>query len=171
MRDRYKAECEAIVQNCTYSAEAHHIIADKRKRLGNWFQILPAGIAAVLGVLAGVNVLAQVTPWLAAIAAAISAVSNVLNPFAEHYAHLNAAKSFTVLKQDARAMMETFSASMDDANFAAAVQALHARYSEVVRLVPATDKKSFEAARRNINDGRHTLDAPPSTSLPGGGSQ
>lgn len=159
MRKKYESECEAIEQNCTYTAETHHLIAAKRHRLGTQLQVVPAITAAVLGVLAGTDVLTPWSLWLSVIAAAISAVGNVLNPFAEYYMHLNAAKSFTILKQDARAMRETFSGTMNDDVFGAAAHSLHDRYDDLVRLAPATDNKSFEEARRRVQSGIHQLDA------------
>lgn len=159
MRKKYENECEAIEQNCTYTAETHHIIAAKRQRLGTRLQIVPAVIAAVLGVLAGTDILTPWTLWLSVIAAVISAVGNVLNPFAEYYTHLNAAKSFTILKQDARALRETFSGKMSDDMFGAATRSLHDRYDDLIRLAPATNNNSFEEARRRVQSGIHQLDA------------
>lgn len=98
MKDNYKKECSAVIQNCTYTAETHHIIAGKKQRLAFWFQVVPAVITAILGVLAGTSIGAPVTLWLTVVAAAVTAVGNVLNPYAEYYTHLNAAKSFTILK-------------------------------------------------------------------------
>ena len=158
MREKYEKECAAVVQNCTYTAETHHIIACKQKRLGNAMQIAPAVIAAILGVLAGTNVLLPWTLWLSVIAAVVTAVGNVLNPFAEYYTNLNAAKSFTILKQDARGLLNTFSASMTDDIFASATHAIHDRYNDLVRLAPPTDPKSFEKARKRVQSGVHELD-------------
>lgn len=158
MRDAYKLECSAVEENCTYTAETHHIIATRKQKLGTRLQIVPAVIAAVLGVLAGTNVLTPWTIWFSVIAAAISAIGNVLNPFAEYYAHLNAAKSFTILKQDARALRDTFSGTMNDEVFCAATQSLHDRYDDLVRLAPPTDNKVFEEARRRVRAGIHKLD-------------
>jgi hypothetical protein len=166
MRDKYEAECSAIEQNCKYTAETHHIIAAKQKRLGNLFQIAPAVIAAVLGALAGTDLLAPwmpkaVTPftqWLSVVSAAIAAVSNVLNPFAAYYDHLRAAKGFTILKQDARALRDTFSISMSDDTLAAATRFLHDRYADLVRSAPETDNKSFNEGRRRVKEGLHDLD-------------
>jgi hypothetical protein len=166
MRDKFDAECSAIEQNCTYTAETHHIIAAKRKRVGNFFQIAPAVIAAVLGGIAAANlataavswVLTPVTQWLSVIAAAIAAVSNYINPLAEYSDHLAAAKGFTILKQDARSLRETFSAPMSDDAYVAEVRALHERYADLVRSSPETDNISFEAAREKIKRGIHELD-------------
>jgi hypothetical protein len=158
MKDKYEAECAAIEQHCTYTAETHHIIATKQKRIANFLQIGPAVLAAVLITLAGVQVFEPWTTWLGAATAIISAVSSVLNPFANYQNHLNAAKGFTILKQDARALKSTFSAAMSDDAFGVEVKALHNRYTDLVRMSPETDKRSFEEARERIRKGIHELD-------------
>lgn len=158
MRDKFEAECAAIEQNCTYTAETHHIVAAKQKCLGNALQLVPAVIAAGLGVLAGAGVLPSWSIWLSAAAAAISAVTSVLNPFAEYSSHLNAAKGFTILKQDARALRSTFSVPMTDDTFAASTKSLHDRYSDLVRSAPETANKAFAEAQKRIKAGTHTLD-------------
>jgi hypothetical protein len=77
---------------------------------------------------------------LTVVAAVAAAVSDVLNPFAEHYNHLNAAKGFTILKQDARSLRDTFSAAMSDDTFGAAVHSLHDRYNDLVASAPTTGR-------------------------------
>lgn len=158
MREQYSTECAAIEQNCTYTAETHHIIAAKQKRLSAWFQIVPAVISAVFGVLVGGGVIPFWFIWLGVVSAVVSAVGNVLNPLKEYYDHLNAAKNFTGLKQDARSLRETFSTSMNDAEFLTATKSLHDRYNDLIRFAPPTDNDSFEAARKRVKEGIHTLD-------------
>ncbi|MFA6536584.1 MAG: SLATT domain-containing protein [Candidatus Paceibacterota bacterium] len=158
MKDKYIKECEAIKQNCTYTGEAHHIIADKQKRLAGYFQIIPAVVAAVLGVLVGSGSVPSWFIWLSVISAVVAAVGNVLNPLKDYYDNLNAAKNFVTLKQDARSLEETFSAAMSDAEFATATKSLHDRYNDLVRFAPPTDKKSFEEAQKRVKSGVHELD-------------
>lgn len=158
MRDKCTKECDAVQQNCTYTAEAHHIIAGKRQRLAIGFQIVPAVVAAVLGVLVGAGQVPFWFVWLSVVASVISAVGNVLNPLKEYYDHLNAAKNFVALKQDARSLRDTFCGSMSDAEYITAARALHDRYNDLVRFAPPTDKKSFEEARKNVQSGVHELD-------------
>lgn len=167
VRRRLEAECEAIWQDCVYTAETHHIIARKCKKLGYIFQIAPAIIAALIGVAGGIaddsgavgQWLKSSGPWLAAIAAGIAAVSNLLNPFGDYQEHLRAGKGFTVLKHDARALRFTFSSTMSSETFMASVRTLHDRYSDLVRSTPETDPNSFEEARQRVKDQKlHDLD-------------
>jgi hypothetical protein len=151
-------ECDVVQQNCTYTGEAHHIIANRQWWLAVAFQIVPAVIAAALGSLVGVGYVPFWFVWLSVISAVIAAVGNVLNPLKEYYDHLNAGKNFVALKQDARALRDTFSASMSDAEFFTATKALHDRYNDLVRFAPPTDKCSFESARKRVKAGVHELD-------------
>jgi len=158
MREKYIEECKTIQQNCTYTAEAHHIIALRNKRIGFFLQVIPAVVAAVSGV---VVVSGVVHPfWLALIVvgAATSAVAGVLDPHKSYQNHLSVAKDFVVLKQDARSLHETFYSTMNDEVFSNEVKHLHDRYISLVKMSPATDKKSFEKARIVVQKGLHKLD-------------
>ena len=52
--------------------------------------------------------------WLSALPAGLAAISNYINPLSDYSSKLNAAKGFTILKQDARALRDTFSAGLTD---------------------------------------------------------
>ncbi len=158
MRDKCTKECDAVEQNCIYTGEAHHIIADKQYWLSIGFQIVPAVIAAVLGVLVGSGTVPFWFVWLSVMSAVIAAVGNVLNPLKSYYDHLYAAKNFTTLKQDARALRDTFSSPMSDSEYIAAAKTLHDRYNDLVRFAPPTEKKAFEEARKRVQSGIHKLD-------------
>jgi hypothetical protein len=47
---------------------------------------------------------------------------------------------------------------LDDSEFAVKVEELHRRYNELIKIVPATDKESFEQARNTIKSGIHEPD-------------
>lgn len=158
MREKFDKEADNIEQNCTYTAEAHHIIALRSRRMSTWFQIVPAVIAAILGALVGGGIVPWWCIWLSVISAVISAVGNVLNPMKEYYDNLNAAKNFTALKHEARGLREVFSAQMDDNAYGVAIRTLHERYKDLLRSVPPTDKKSFEEARKRVKEGIHKPD-------------
>jgi hypothetical protein len=162
MRDEYLLECERIQDNCTYTAETHHVIAKKNKKVQIYFQLIPAIITTVLvGVMTASNFNHDWMDWLALaslISAVTTAVSAILDPQKEYYDHLNAAKNFVVLKQDARALRETFCFEMDDATLSKKVRYLHDRYNDLVRFVPPTDDGSMEKARKRIKAGIHKPD-------------
>lgn len=158
MREKYDKEADNIEQNCTYTAEAHHIIALRNKKMSTWFQLIPAVAAAVFAVLVGGGIVPVWWVWLSVVSAVVAAVGNVLNPMKEYYDNLNAAKNFTSLKHDARALREVFDTKMSEEEYMVAVRTLHERYSDLLRFVPPTDKKSFEEARKRIKEGVHKSD-------------
>ncbi len=158
MKEKCTEECKTVEQHCIYTAETHHIIARKARRDANWFQIAPAVAAAIIGALVGSGTLPFWAVWISVVSAVIAAVGNVLNPLKDYYDHLNAAKSFTALKHDARALHAIFCHSMNEAEYVTASRSLHDRYNDLIRFAPPTDTKSFEEARKRIKDGVHTPD-------------
>ena len=103
--------------------------------------MVPASIAALSGIL----VVGKVVPiwwgWLTVIAAVVSAVGNVLSPTKTYYEHVNAAKNFIAIKHRARALYQTFAASMTDGQYHLAVQFLLQEYTDLIRFAPPTDNK------------------------------
>jgi len=158
MIETYKSECKQIKQNAEYSAETHHIIADRSKRQSFWFEVVPAIIAAITGGLVAGQIAPTPLLWLTVISSVVSAIANVLNPKKDYYDHLNAAKNFTTIKHDARALHETFASGLSENEFKTRVEQLHQRYNDLVMFVPPTDKESFEQARIRVQSGLHAPD-------------
>lgn len=75
-----------------------------------------------------------------------------------HRLQRRAAKGFTVLKNDARALHQTFGPRMADEAFEVAVRNLHDRYNDLARSTAATDDAAFEKARKKIQEGLHEPD-------------
>ena len=158
MREHFKQECKIIQENCTYTAETHHILASDHKCRATAFQVIPAVVASLSSLLVVGKVIPAWWGWLTVISAVVSAVGNVLDPLKGYYDHLNAAKNFTVIKQRARALGETFSENMNDEKFGAETKVLHDQYNDLVRFVPPTTQKAFEKARGRIREGIHKPD-------------
>lgn len=158
MNENYIDECKQIQQNATYSAETHHRMARRYRRFSIWLQVVPAVAAAITGVLAASGAVPNSLLWLTATAAAISAAASIWNPQKSYQDNLAAAKAFTTMKHDARFLHEAQSTSMTEAEFRLAVQNLHAKYNELVKVVPATDPQMFEEARNVIRAGIHEPD-------------
>lgn len=158
-RESYIKECELIRQNCLYTAEAHHNIASRYKSFAFWFQIAPAVIAAASSSAAIANLAnGALLNTIALIGAVATSVSSVINPNKVSETHLQAAKSFTILKHDARFLKDSRNHDLDDQAFSLAVENLHQRYNDYVGSVPPTDDKAFEEARQKIQKGIHDPD-------------
>jgi len=158
MKDKYIEECKTVQQNCTYTAETHHILAAWHRFLAILFQTVPAIVAAVTGALVAAGVKPPSFLWATVASSIVTAVATVMDPGKQHQAHLEAAKSFTTLKHDARFMHEAQSHNLSDEAFAVAVENLHDRYNTLVKTVPATTRLAFELARWTIGEGRHDPD-------------
>jgi hypothetical protein len=158
MNQSYIDECRQIQQNATYSAETHHRMAARDRRLSTWLQVVPAIVATITSGLVASGVSPHSLLWLTVTAAAISAVASIWNPQKSYQDNLAAAKGFTAIKHDARFLHEAKSTSMTDAEFRLAVQYLHEKYNELVKVVPATDPESFAEAQQVIQAGTHEPD-------------
>jgi len=158
MKEKYIEECKIIQQNCTYTAETHHQMANSAKRQAVWLEVVPAGLAALSGTLVSVNVLGDWALIITVITSVITAVSAVLNPNKTYQAHLEAAKNFTALKHDARFMHEATAGKMSEESFAVCVEGLHNKYNELIKTVPPTNGKSFAKAQEIVQKGTHDPD-------------
>lgn len=159
-RQKLLHEVFIIQDNCLFTAEAHHQVALSCKKKSIWFKIAPAVLAAIMGILAANGILTEMLVVLAAIGASISAVANVLNPDRDYQAHLSAARSFTVLKHDARFLRESFADCLTDEQFCESVKNLHVRYNDLVHMMPETNERAFEKARKRIHTGVHDPTTP-----------
>jgi hypothetical protein len=158
MNQSFIDECKQIQQNATYSAEAHHRMARAYRMYGIWLQLIPAIVAAISSGLVAAGVTSNALLWLTVPAAAVAAIASVWNPQKSYQDNLSAAKSFTAIKHDARFLHEAQSISMADPEFRLAVQVLHNKYNDLIKVVPAADPKKFEEARKVVQSGIHQPD-------------
>jgi len=158
MKEKYIAECALIQQNCTYTAEAHYILALSGKRKAFWLETIPAVCAALSGALIGAKIIEPNLLPITILSATVSAVAAVINPNQVYQEHLSAACSFTTLKHDARFLRDTQSVRMTEDAFMTSVENLHQRYNELLKAVPPTDDKSFKKAQKVIQAGTHEPD-------------
>lgn len=158
MREKYLDECGIIQQNCTYTAEAHHIMSLTAKRKAFWLEVIPAVIAAVTSTLVAAKIAGEWLLPFTIVSATVSAIAAVLNPNKTYQEHLSAARNFTTIKHDARFLRESQSVNMSNEVLAVTVEHLHGKYNELLQTAPPTDQSSFERARKNILDGIHEPD-------------
>lgn len=156
MKEHYINECKQVRQNCTYTAETHHLIAYWNRLLAVLFQMVPAIFAAATGTLVAVGVTPDSWLWATVVSSVVSAVATVLDPNKQAQMHLGAAKSFTALKHDARFLHEAKSHRLSEEAFVVAVESLHEKYNDLVKASPATGKVAFEIARKFVS--RHEPD-------------
>jgi hypothetical protein len=158
MKEAYINECKQIKQSAEYSAEAHHILSKVHKTLSYLFQVIPAGVAAITGALVAANKSPDSLLWWTVSAAVVAAVANILDPKKNYQDHLNAAKNFTTMKHDARFLHESQSLKLSDEAFAVAVENLHNRYNDLVKLTPPTTDWAFAWGRWRIHKQLHQPD-------------
>jgi hypothetical protein len=150
-------ECLRIEENSTYSAETHHILA---KRVLLWYklyQLVPAVATALIGTLTVGQIVPQWVGVLGLLTAVVAAIGTVLNPQQSYFEHVSAAKEFTTMKHDARALREQGEQSASE-DLAASARCLHDRYNDLIRVAPLTKDWAFEKARKRIQAGVHTPD-------------
>jgi hypothetical protein len=158
MKDQYINECKVLRQNCTYTAETHHLMAHSFRRRALGFQLVPAVIAALSSASTTLGASGEWIPLLTMIASIVAAVATVLNPYKSYQEHLSAAKAFTALKHDARFLADTESGNLTDDAFIERVRNLHEKYNTLVQSVPATDSRFFKKAREVVQSGIHEPD-------------
>lgn len=157
-KDRLIKECMRIEEDCMYNAETHHQIAAKAKKQAFLIKFIPAVIAAISGILILVGV-SIVVAWLAVLSGFVLAIASILDPDSHKNDHIKAAKDYTVLKHDARALHKAFANEMSPKEFYVSVHRCRERYNNIVNHTPETDDETFEKARLKIKSGRHTLDS------------
>jgi hypothetical protein len=150
-------ECLRIEESSTYSAETHHILAKRQLLWYKVFQLIPAIATAVIGTLTVGKVVPQWVGIVGLITAVVAAIGTTLNPQQSYYEHLSAAKAFTTMKHDARAIRKNaeYSATED---LTVSVNCLHDRYNDLVRVAPVTEDWAYEKARKRIRAGVHAPD-------------
>lgn len=158
MQENYINEAKQIKQNCEYNAETHHIIAKRFKKWSFLLQVLPATVAAVSGSLVAAGKSPASLLVLTVVSSVITAIASILDPNKGYQDHLNAAKNFTILKHEARSLHETFGSRMTDEAFAIAVENIHRKYTDLVKMAPPTDDEAFMQAREKIQDRLHEPD-------------
>lgn len=157
-RERYRDECRQVQQNCTYTAEAHHWLAIGNRCLAYLFQMVPAAVAAITGVLVAAGKEPTSWLWATVVAATTSTIAGILDPNRNAQDHLTAARNFTVIKHDARFLHEAQGDTMGDEAFFVAVGNLHNQYGELCKVSPPTGAISFGLARKKVGAGYHEPD-------------
>jgi hypothetical protein len=147
-----KKECETIEDNARHTAEAHHITASRSKTMAFWFDIVPAVIAALSGLLVIGEVIPTWWGWLTVVSAVVTATSSIIGPHKSYYENLNAAKSFTVVKHRARSLHCSFASFYNEEEFFKEVRNISEYYNQLVLLTPPTQEWAYDKARKKIQE-------------------
>ena len=110
-------ECKRIEEDSTYTAEAHYLLAASLSKKSSWFKSIPViitGVSALALLLGSPNWVS----WITLISSIIAIINIILEPESKAREHEFAAKSFTVLKHDARSLYESFKDFIDEKDIA-----------------------------------------------------
>jgi hypothetical protein len=158
-KDHLLAECEKVEENCLYTAQTHFVMAAKKQRLASgWLVVLPSIVSS----LSGLAVAIGAKPWVgafAAVAGVVSGVATFLGVDKEASSHETAGKLLTQLRDDSRALRETYSHDLSAEQLGTEVRAIGNRYRAYVASLPLTDEASFEKARAKIKSGTFVFDS------------
>lgn len=161
------AECKKIEENCLYTGQTHFEIASqKARRASGWLVLLPSLISAGSGLAVAIGAPGWVGAF-AAFAGIVSGVATFLGVGKEANAHETAGKLLTQLRDEARALRETFSLEWSPDQFATEVRALGTRYRAFVASLPLTEDAAFEKVRAKIRSGVFQFDSAAPAALPG----
>jgi hypothetical protein len=150
-------ECKQIQEDSTYTADAHHIIADGLSKRAFWCKLIPVSITVVsaMALLLGVP---NWVSWITLLSGTVTMLNVFMEPEKKARDHLYAAKNFTVLKHEARSLHECFKDFISSNEFYHSVKQLREKYNSLVQSTPPTTENSFEKARERIKRGVHEAD-------------
>ena len=149
MKNHLEKECNRIIDNAEHTALAHYIVAARYKTYTYVFEIIPAVLSAISGSLILADIISDQYILFTAITATVTAVGAVLNPKKIQHDNLHAAKSFTLIKNDAKNLLNVFHDS-DDKGVVQKISNLHEKYQQLISLTPETEKWAYEKARRKL---------------------
>lgn len=149
--ENLKNECRTIEDNARHTAEAHHILASRSKTQAFWFEVVPAVIASLSGLLVVGEVIPVWWGWVTVVSAVITATSSIVSPHKSYYENLNAAKSFTVVKHRARSLHATFALTMTEQEFIKEVRGLSDYYNQLILLTPPTQEWAYKKAVKKLS--------------------
>ena len=156
MRENLLKECRVIDDHCTFSAEVHHIIAVNENRYEKLVRAVPAVITAISSSLSFQSPDNEIWQWLTVVAAITTVLASIFDFKKSYQSHIDAAKGFTILKHEARALVLAFHENMGDDELRSETRRLLDEYMNLVRSAPPTTTAAFNKARNHIeSEGRH----------------
>lgn len=149
--ENLKNECRTIEDNARHTAEAHHILAARSKTQSFWFEVVPAVIASLSGLLIVGEVIPVWWGWVTVVSAVVTATSSIVSPHKSYYENLNSAKSFTVVKHKARSLHESFVSLYTEQELFKEVKLLSDYYNQLILLTPPTQDWAYNKAVKKLS--------------------
>lgn len=150
--DNLLSECDAISENCAYTAQAHYAKAQSLGRIKAWL----FGSSALLSAAGGAFPTLDWGKWWGLLAVAgglLAGIGALLGLDEVGKQHEYAGNLLTALRHEARALAQGVYLELPRPEFVAEVRRLHDRYSNYTQALPITDENSFEQGRRKIKKG------------------
>jgi hypothetical protein len=160
LRNKLLNECEVVRDNCEYIAESHYLSAKRAEKTKYIFEIIPAALSAISGILTGAGFLPDWTIWFSVFSASVAAISGVLDPSKKYRDFSTAGHTFTALKHKARFLKEVLSETLTDQELTKATQSLHEEYTTTIKMTPLTEEDMFKKGSEKIKVGVHKQDNP-----------
>jgi hypothetical protein len=150
-------ECRTIEENCTYTGEAHFIIAPGLEWWSRFFKYVPIAGSVISGALLAMGY-AQWLGWVALLSGVVTAWATAMDVDRRARDHADAGRRFTMLKHDARALWQTYAPEITREEFYRETRRLAERYNQIVVSAPQTTREAFERASKRIKAGVYTPD-------------
>jgi len=114
-------------------------------------EVIPALIAALSGFLVVGSIVPPLWGWLTVISAVVTATSSIISPHRSYYENLNAAKSFTVVKNRAKSLALSFANFHTEEELLKEVRSLSDYYNQLVLLTPPTQEWAYKKAEKKLS--------------------
>ncbi|MEU9045834.1 MULTISPECIES: hypothetical protein [unclassified Kitasatospora] len=151
--DSIISQLEEMHQNCLYSAQAYFEASKRAELWGRLMTFLPACTSAISGF---ISAMASHPEWgaLSAVSGAVAATASFLGGTKKATDFLSSARSYTTLRHKIKLELRLVSAEIDLPGALDRLQKLNSEYLQIVSTDSPVPNRSFEFARRRIQQGR-----------------
>ncbi|TYC71364.1 SLATT domain-containing protein [Streptomyces sp. CB01881] len=151
--DSLRAQLEEMHENCLYSAQAYFEAAKRAERWGRLMIFIPACASAISGFM---TALASRPIWgaVSAVSGAVAATASFLGGTKKSADFLSSARSYTILRHKVKLELQMLSPDAGIDIIRDSIRSLNAEYLQIVSTDTPVPNRSFELARRRIQQGR-----------------
>lgn len=151
IKDKIKSQLSNLKSDCTYTAEAHHQIANRSNRVDFGIRIIPAILTGVTS--SGEIIFQPESNFLIIITlilAVTTAITNVIGAKEKYTLHLSTAKKFTRIKKLCDKVIEVDILYVTDSELKKIYENLLNEYLQIVDEAPPTEGWAFKKAQERI---------------------